>query len=116
MKTIKSIEQQGAQGDVLFRRVAAIPKDAAEQGRKKGAPVVVAHSETGHNHIVQADRVRIFGAESSLIAYLSVEEDHADVVHQRPYDTHETIRLGKGLWEIRRQREHTPEGWRRVED
>ena len=42
-----------------------------------------------------------------------------DVVHHRPWDTHETIRLlgnPGDVWEVRCQREHTPEGWRRVED
>lgn len=112
---MKTIETMGAQGDVLFRRVNEIPKDAVEQPRKKGAPLVVTHSETGHHHVVRADRVRLFGAESSLVAYLMVE-DYADVEHLRPFDTHETVRLGEGCWEIRRQREWAPEGWRRVAD
>lgn len=35
---------------------------------------------------------------------------------ERSFDTHESILLKGGTYEIRRQREYTPEGWRRVED
>ena len=51
-----------------------------------------------------------------LVAILAVEGAFADVVHLRAHDTHETLRLLQGYWEVRRQREWTPEGWRRVED
>jgi hypothetical protein len=50
------------------------------------------------------------------VSYLDVQTDHADVVHLRGLDTHETLRLPRGTWEIRRQQEWSPEGWRRVED
>ena len=110
-----TIKQQAAQGDVLFRRVEAIPPDAPEQPRT-GESIVVAHSETGHHHVVHAERVRLFGAESSLVAYLLVEEPSIDVEHMRPWDTHAPVTLPKGKWEIRRQREWVPEGWRRVAD
>ena len=36
--------------------------------------------------------------------------------HQRPHDTHAPIKFAKGVYEVRRQREYTPEGWRRVAD
>lgn len=112
---MKTIKNQGAQGDVLFRRIDEISADAAEQVRKRGQALVVAHSETGHHHVVRAERARLFGAESSLVAYLLAEEP-VEVEHLRPYDTHETIALSPGKWEIRRQREWVPEGWRRVAD
>lgn len=51
-----------------------------------------------------------------MICYLQIAGDFADVVHHRPHDTHETLRLVRGIYEVRRQREWTPEGWRRVED
>ena len=55
-------------------------------------------------------------------AYLRVPAgDYADVVHRRPWDTHQTLRLladggGDTIYEIGRQREYVPDGWRRVED
>jgi hypothetical protein len=52
MITVKTI---GAQGDVLFRRVAKIPDNATLQQRH-GA-IVVAHSETGHHHVIASPDV-----------------------------------------------------------
>ncbi|MHB8682843.1 MAG: hypothetical protein ACYC9X_00775 [Dehalococcoidia bacterium] len=112
---MKSIKKQGAQGDVMFRRVRAIPADAKAEPRAAGAPIVVTHSETGHHHVIHEESVHAFSTASPLVSYLDVDTS-ADVVHLRPFDTHETIRLGAGKWEVRRQREFTPEGWRRVED
>lgn len=65
--------------------------------------------------------------DEHLACWEDVQETHtgrfADVVHHRPWDTHETLRLlysevpsGETIFEIHRQREHSPEGWRRVAD
>jgi hypothetical protein len=112
---VKTIKNNGAQGDVLFIRVDKLPKDAKEL--PQSAQVIVGHSETGHHHaIANPDAsVAIFAVQNQLRSYLKLEKP-ADVVHHRPHDTHETLRLPAGFWEIRRQREMSPEGWRRVED
>jgi len=107
---MKRVEVLAAQGDVLFRRLAALPSDAVEQphvGR-----LVVARSETGHHHVIDDRCVRRFERRprDPLLCFLSIEGSFADVVHLRPYDTHETLRLAPGIWEIRRQREWTLEG------
>lgn len=106
------------QGDVYLRRVAAVPPEAkrvTETGR-----VVIAHSETGHHHAIDDVGVVRYDVGDPLRCYLVLESaSHADVVHHRPWDTHETYRLsgGKGaVYEVIRQREYTPAGWRRVED
>ncbi len=111
------IETMAAQGDVLFRRVKAIPK--SHKATKRRGPIVVAHSETGHHHAIDdMGVVRFADPADPMVCYLQISGEHADVVHHRPWDTHATIRLpgGGSVWEVRRQREHTPEGWRRVED
>lgn len=114
MKTISNI---GAQGDVLFRRIRELPAGVAEQPRKKGAPIVVAHSETGHHHAIGAAAdAKLLTGSDPMVCYLSVGEPYADVEHLRTCNTHETIRLPPGVYEVRRQREHTPWGDRRVED
>lgn len=112
---MKEIKEQGAQGDVMFMRVNIIPPSAKEE--KTNGKTVVAHSETGHNHVIDNPDVKMFREPGDpMIAYLSVEGTGAEVVHHRSFDTHETIKLPAGLWQVRRQREYTPEGWRRVED
>jgi len=112
---MKTIHEQGAQGDVLFRRIKRIPEHVTALPRSK-AGIVVAHSETGHHHVIPDACVAHYSdSKSALASYLQIDTS-ADVVHLRPFDTHETLRLSARAWEVRRQREHTPEGWRRVED
>jgi hypothetical protein len=110
------IKNQCAQGDVLFRRVDELPSDVTECNA--GKQLVVAHSETGHHHAIEPGAARLFEKveRNPMICFLQIDGSFADVVHHRPHDTHETVRLLKGIWEVRRQREWTPEGLRRVED
>lgn len=117
MKTFKNC---AAQGDMLIRRIEKLPHGvrpaAAENGR-----YIVAHSETGHHHVIEArPNVRVFAAEDPLVSYLQVieatEQTEALLEHLRDYHRHETLAISPGIYELRRQREHTPEGWRRVAD
>jgi len=106
------------QGDVAFVRVAKrdVPK-AAQAVPRDGARVIVAHSETGHHHYLDGEGVTLLREPSNpLIAYLRVECATADVIHGRPYDTHETISLPRGTYRVVRQREYTPQGYRMVQD
>lgn len=119
MKTTEAntvVSEQAAQGDVLFRRIAELPVGATKEVPREKGLLIVTHSETGHHHAVEAPDARLIEGKSALIAYLVVDGAYAEVVHHRPYDTHAPLTLPKGIWEVRRQREHTPEGWRRVED
>lgn len=117
MKTFDSV---CAQGDVLIRRVQEIPSSAKPTPATDGK-VIVTHSETGHHHIMLLDReadmpsVEMFEGDNPLIAWIKVNRPTA-LEHQRPHDTHEAILFEPGIYEIRRQREYTPEGFRRVED
>lgn len=102
------------QGDVMFRRVAKLPADAK---RVDGKEHIVAHSETGHHHVALGGAY--YTTPDPFVAYL-VAEAPVVVEHRRSTDTHERLELlvdgPEVVWEIRRQREHAPEGWRRVED
>lgn len=123
---MKEIKTCGAQGDVLFRRVEKLPP-GAQAVKPEAGQLVVAHSETGHHHAVDASKpgIELFmDPKNPLVGWLKIpaKAEGADVVHHRPFDTHETMRLladeavGETIFEIRRQRERSPEGWRRVED
>lgn len=109
------------QGDVCFRRVDKLPVNAVEV-KPAGKPIIVAHSETGHHHSIDNELANavLFTTSDPLVRYLRVK-GYADVVHERDYDTHETVRLDSGdagevIFEIRRQEELRPDGWARVED
>lgn len=116
---MKKINNMAAQGDCILRRINTLPKEAKEVPSRDGW-LVIAHSETGHHHSVDAMHAKQYEVPGNpLICFLQMSSDIIDVVHHRPWDTHETLQLlGKpgDVWEVRRQREWTPEGWRRVED
>lgn len=109
----KSFENQAAQGDLLFIRIAKLPANVILQDAKNGK-YVASHSETGHAHIIrQCEDVEFYlAANDNMKAYLVVKNDGPMIEHLRGFDTHESIKFGKGIYEIRRQREYTPEGWR----
>jgi len=117
MKTFKNC---AAQGDLFIRRIDSLPKDVKPMEHENGS-FIVAHSETGHNHVIEKKpNVSMFISDDSMVSYLQVVEalDEVEVFieHLRSFDTHEPISISPGIYEIRRQREYTPEGWKRVED
>lgn len=113
---MRIIKEQAAQGDVMFRRIAELPSDAQPIAARDGE-FVLAHSETGHNHIVmERPGVAMFSALDEFRSYLVVEDKPAEIEHQRRFDTHQSFALSPGVWEVRRQREYTPEGFRRAAD
>lgn len=115
MKTIKPDGTPCFQGDVMFRRIAKLP---AGVKRVDSTENVVAHSETGHHHVALGGTY--YTTPDPFVAYL-VTREIVRVEHRRSTDTHETLELladgeSEVVWEIGRQREHTPEGWRMVQD
>jgi hypothetical protein len=103
--------QAMAQGDVLFIPVKELPA-----GLVKETTTVVAHSETGHHHVIRApEGAFAFYRLDAMTSYLECEAP-AEIVHLRSFDTHKTISLEPGKYMVRRQREMTPEGWAIVAD
>jgi len=111
---MKTFGKQAAQGDLLVRRIKDIPEGLAPMV-PEGEVYVVGHSETGHHHVLPRKDVHCFQSNDPLVSYVVVE-GNVELRHLRAFDTHEALGIGPGNYEIRRQREHTPEGWRRVQD
>lgn len=116
---MKTFQTSCAQGDVHFTRRSALPSGVKPVDPINGQ-IVVTHSETGHNHVMVLDRatvpaVQMYSTDDPLTAWLEVNRPTA-LEHLRPHDTHEPIMFEPGVYEVRRQREYTPEGFRRVED
>jgi len=111
---MKTFENQAAQGDLLILRVDAVP-EAAERIRSNGDRHVVAHSETGHHHTIPSDAELWREPGDPMVCYLRCDNPVV-LEHHRPFDTHAPIQIPAGVFQLRRQREHAPEGWRRVED
>lgn len=117
---MKTFDKCAAQGDVLFIKVDAIPDNLTEQEPNGSNELVITHSETGHDHVMVLDRqdlpaVQMFNGDNPLISWLKVNRP-TSLDHKREHHTHESIVFQPGMYEIRRQQESTPEGWRRVAD
>ncbi len=114
----KTFTRMAAQGDMLLIRINSVPDNAVIVPSENGE-YVLAHSETGHNHVVMERPSVSLKADpvDQFRAYLTVSGDEpVDLLHKRAYDTHETLSIQPGMYEIRRQREYTPEGFRKAQD
>ena len=113
MKTVTHLPS--FQGDLCIRRIDDLPPGLKLASGESGY-YIVAHSETGHHHVVKERAAQMLIDETNaFIAYLKVAEP-TKLEHLRSFDTHEALLLPPGNYEIRRQREYTPEGWRRAAD
>lgn len=114
-----TFKNQAAQGDMLMTRIDRLPDGVKEMKAENGV-FILAHSETGHNHVVKAQPgIRYYANDNDpFTAYLVVDNapEQCFVEHLRGWDTHHPISFSDGVYKIKRQREYTPEGFRRVAD
>ena len=110
-----TFENVCAQGDIIILRIDDLP-EGVEQVAPENGKVIVTHSETGHHHVMVADRVKMYRLPEEIYECFLVVREQTDLVHLRSFDTHEPITFKPGTYKVRRQREYTPEGFRRVED
>lgn len=114
---MKTFKKMAAQGDILIIAVESIPADAKPAVAENGK-FIIAHSETGHHHVIEKTRAEVYeAADDAFIAYIRTLGDGAEIKHLRDHDTHETIALEPNkTYQVRRQREYVPEGFRKAQD
>jgi hypothetical protein len=113
---MKTFDKVCAQGDIYIMKVCdELPEDAVEV-KPEGDHVIVTHSETGHHHVMEKEHVKMYTLPKSIMDCLLVVKEPTALEHLRSFDTHEPIMFGKGTYRVRRQREYTPEGFRKVQD
>ena len=113
MKTFKNI---CAQGDVYIMRVNMKVPEGAVEVKPEGNNLIITHSETGHHHVMERTKAKMYTLPDSIMNCLLVVNDPVALEHLRSYDTHEPIMFDEGTYLVRRQREYTPEGFRKVQD
>lgn len=106
-----------AQGDILIIPVNAVPEGVRPAVAVDGH-YIVAHSETGHHHVIEATRAEVFeAADDAFCLWVKTLGGGAEIVHKRDFDTHAPAVLEPNrVYQIRRQREYVPEGFRRAAD
>lgn len=129
---MKTFTYMIAQGDMLIRKIDKLPVNVKPMESEAGN-FILTHSETGHHHVVKKQEgISFFQNDNDpLVAYLVVDgkkvKSACFVEHLRDHDTHESISLlkmptgdkiteDKKVYEIRRQREYTAEGFRKARD
>lgn len=119
MPSLSAVTRMFAQGDVLFIRVSNLPPGLPEAPRGPDG-IVVAHSETGHHHVVRDPTAKLFlsseRADDPIFGFLEVSSGDTKVEHLRTYHTHETRVLAPGVWQVRHQRQDDGKSVRRVVD
>lgn len=97
------------QGDVLVIPVDTIPTDGTKPVGREHGKVILAHGEvTGHHHAIVDDDADLVTTEQAdeLRMWLNITASGpVALTHQE----HDTIMLPPGQYEVRRQREYTPE-------
>ncbi|MCG8614513.1 MAG: hypothetical protein MI864_28705 [Pseudomonadales bacterium] len=111
---MKFIHPYSAQGDVNIFDCNDIPAGLEKAPLHSDGRPIVGHSETGHMHVVDGNSVTVY-QQDDFVSYLDVKKE-VDIIHLRSFDTHKTITLPPGQYRITRQREYTPEGFRRAAD
>jgi hypothetical protein len=112
---MRTFKNTCAQGDVYIRRVDSLPEGLVEVAPENGVNIVT-HSETGHNHVMEATASKLYSVPGSEFdCYLSISAP-TTLNHLRDHDTHEPIFFDIGTYHVRRQREYTPEGFRKAQD
>ena len=113
----KTFKLQGAQGDVLLVRVDKMPAHGLTEQKVPTTGVVLAHSETGHHHVLQAKQggaIQHFtvdgaGAADPLQGFINVTGLMASLRHMKGGpDAHGEINVPTGVYQVRRAREWNP--------
>lgn len=116
MKTFKNC---AAQGELLITKINKLPDNliAVEPVNNE---YIVAHSETGHHHVVEATNTFLYSPANDddmngLQSYLVVDQP-VSLRHLRNFDTHTPIGIEPGMYSINHAREYVPNGYRKVSD
>ena len=107
MQTFKT---DGAQGELSLRKISKIPKDAKPVTPVNGQ-LIVGHSETGHHHVLTAEHAKVFEsttAPAGMRVLYAIVTEPTTLDHLRPFDTHESLGVQPGMYEIRVGREYDP--------
>ena len=95
------------QGDVLL---VPVDSKSGKVVERENGRIVLAHGEvTGHAHAIDSNTAVLFEDEDQWF----LETNEPTVLK---HEEHGAVVIPTGIWEVKRQREYTPEEIRRVAD
>ena len=112
---MKKYQIVAAQGEITVIRIVGgsgkLPADGRPLAQENGR-YVVGHSETGHHHVLsRSDGVAVCEAANppaGMRVLRAILEQPTSLDHLRPHDTHESLLLEPGEYELRIAREYDP--------
>ena len=118
-----TFKNQGAQGDLMLQRISALPSGLVRVESENGGHVV-AHSESGHDHVITAvkdrdkeDVVEMYRLPEEIYECFLLVKEPTPLVHNKTGpDAHKPLMVPPGIFKVRRQRQNTPSGMARVAD
>lgn len=101
----KALKKTYQQGDLLLRRIKALPPGEAKTIAK--SRLVLAHGESGHSHVVEDDSAELIQIGEQMLMRISHEVTVTHEEHNAPTSlVPEPVRLAPGIWEIGRVKEY----------
>lgn len=92
---------------VTHGELCLIPVDEMPEGKTSTHKLyVAAHSETGHNHVIEATS-GIEVVEKDSERYMLIKEV-SKLFHQKTYDIHETQYIAPGAYKVTHKTEYDP--------
>ena len=104
---MKSFSKIAAQGELTIMRVESVPTGCTPM-KAEGGKFIVGHSETGHHHVIGAKGASVMELDrppEGMKVLYAILENPGSLDHLREHDTHESIALEPGTYEIRVARE-----------
>lgn len=105
---MRILETLGAQGEIRIYRVDAIPGNVKPLAKEQGQ-LIIGHSETGHHHVLIADRAQVFEADTApqgMRILYAILESQGELKHLRGHDTHAPHAFEPGVYMFRTDREY----------
>lgn len=104
-KLNKENKMKNTKGGVRHGEVILIPvKRVVGKITKRVKKFIVAHSETGHHHVIESE-VPMSVAEKEM--YIELFADSA-IVHKKSFEAHKTLPLEKGIYKRYEAVEYDP--------
>ena len=110
---MKSFVKVAAQGEITIIRIGDAPKKVKNIDGKplalEAGKLIIGHSETGHHHVLErqagASVTVLEKAPEGMRILHAILQEPNKLIHERGHDTHETIELPPGEYEMRIARE-----------
>ena len=114
MTEAKRFEAQACQGDLWIKKFDMIPP-GLEEAQAKGADHIIAHSESGHHHVLEAATTRVLhDPQDPLTLWVQTGPQDVNLRHEKigPSAHLPVVLKANSVFRIRRGRENWPTGWR----